>query len=144
MVSRATKKKRLTAATPVNSHTASFPIADITDDHTQTPITTFVKRASEENHRVYRKEVIIEPPSPVKRHRAGQVHLAPSIHNNNGPAQQPSDASPERYRMGFFLNDDVSMDPVPEPEPTPRQAKPSVSFRFFLFLTGLVQYYPRF
>ncbi|KAJ7801206.1 hypothetical protein B0H14DRAFT_3489894 [Mycena olivaceomarginata] len=94
-------------------------------DHTHTPITTFVERASEDNRRVYREEVIIEPPSPVKRYRAGQVHLAPSTHNNNGLGQQPSDASAERYRMGFFLNDDASMDPVPEPEPTPRQAQPS-------------------
>jgi hypothetical protein len=142
-VSRATKRKRPTAATPVNSHTASFSIADITGDHTHTPITTFVERVSEDNCRIYREEVIIEPPSPVKRYRTGQVHLAPSTHNNNGLGQQPSDASAERYRMGFFLDDDASMDPVSEPEPTPRQAQPSVSFRFF-FLTGLVQYYPRF
>ncbi|KAJ7753698.1 hypothetical protein B0H14DRAFT_3512710 [Mycena olivaceomarginata] len=94
-------------------------------DHTHTPITTFVERASEDNRRVYREEVVVEPPSPVKRYRAGQVHPAPSIHNNNGPTQPPSDASAERYQMGFFLDDDASMDPVPELEPTPRQAKPS-------------------
>ncbi|KAJ7805536.1 hypothetical protein B0H14DRAFT_3485065 [Mycena olivaceomarginata] len=119
------KRKRPTAPAPVNSHTASFSIAEITGDHTHTPITTFVERASEDNRRVYREEVVVEPPSPVKRYRAGQVHPAPSIHNNNGPTQPPSDASAERYQMGFFLDDDASMDPVPELEPTPRQAKPS-------------------
>jgi hypothetical protein len=126
-----TKRKRGTAAAPVNSHTASFSIADITGDHTLTPITTFVERASQDNRRVYREEVVVEPPSPVKRYRAGQVHPAPSICNNHGATEPPSDASADRYQMGFFLDDDASMDPmdpVPEPEPTPRQAKPSVSF----------------
>src|SRR4051812_47970781 len=112
-MSRATKRK-WTAAAPVNSHTASFSIADITGDNTNTPITTFVERASQDIHRVYREELVIEPPSPVKRYRAGQIHPAPSIRHEDGRTQ-PSDVSGERYQMGFFL-DDVPMDPMPEPE----------------------------
>jgi hypothetical protein len=137
------KRKRPTAPAPVNSHTASFSIAEITGDHTHTPITTFVERASEDNCRVYREEVVVEPPSPVKRYCTGQVHPAPSIHNNNGPTQPPSDASAERYQMGFFLDDEASMDPVPELEPTPRQAKPSVSFFNCFLVAVLVKYEPK-
>jgi hypothetical protein len=136
MASRATKRKRPTAAAPVNSHTASFSIADITGDHTNTPITTFVERASQDNRRAYREELVIEPPSPVKRYRAGQIHSAQSIQNAYGGIHA-SNASEERYQMGFYLDDYTPMDPMPEPEPTQRQAKPSVSFVFFEFSSGV-------
>ncbi|KAJ7811956.1 hypothetical protein B0H14DRAFT_2606144 [Mycena olivaceomarginata] len=98
--------------------------ADITGDHTNTPITTFVERASHDNRRAYREELVIEPPSPVKQYRAGQIHSAQSIQNAYGGIHA-SNASEERYQMGFYLDDYTPMDPMPEPEPTQRQAKPS-------------------
>ncbi|KAJ7790263.1 hypothetical protein B0H14DRAFT_2626209 [Mycena olivaceomarginata] len=98
-----------------------FARPDITGDNTNTPITTFVERASQDNRRVYREELVIEPPSPVKQYRAGQIHPTPSIRHEDGQTQ-PSDASGKQYQMGFFL-DDTPMDPMPEP----RQVKPSAS-----------------
>ncbi|KAJ7807696.1 hypothetical protein B0H14DRAFT_3483063 [Mycena olivaceomarginata] len=88
------------AGTEVNSHSASFSIAEITGSHIDTPITTFVERASEDNRRSYRKEVVVTPPSPVKRHRAGQTHAAPAapIHNVYAKA---SDAGRRNLRNGI-------------------------------------------
>ncbi|KAF8187314.1 hypothetical protein K438DRAFT_1764931 [Mycena galopus ATCC 62051] len=44
-----------------------FLSAEITGNHTDTPITTVVEHVSEDNHCCYREEVWVEPPSPVKR-----------------------------------------------------------------------------
>ncbi|KAJ7901050.1 hypothetical protein B0H14DRAFT_3422958 [Mycena olivaceomarginata] len=124
MATRAVKRKRgsnpagLPAA--VSSHTASFSIAEITGSHIDTPITTFVERASEDNRRSYREEVIVAPPSPVKRHRAGQTHAAPTPSIQN---VQASATAAETYEMGFFLDDNAPLTSVAEP--APRIVKPS-------------------
>ncbi|KAJ7825743.1 hypothetical protein B0H14DRAFT_3468249 [Mycena olivaceomarginata] len=131
MATRAVKRKRgsnpasLPAA--VSSHTVSFSIAEITGSHIDTPITTFIERASEDNRRSYREEVIMAPPSPVKRHRAGQTHAAPTPSIQN---VQASDMAAETYEMGFFLNDDAPLTSVAEP--APRFVKPSMLDHFLL------------
>jgi hypothetical protein len=119
---RGSKPAGLPAA--VHSHTATFSIAEITGSHIDTPITTFVERASDDNRRSYREEVVVAPPSPVKRHRAGQTHTAPAPSTQNVHAEA-SDAATETYEMGFFLDDDPPLPSVAEA--TPRIVKPSVS-----------------
>ncbi|KAJ7691074.1 hypothetical protein B0H16DRAFT_1752377 [Mycena metata] len=42
------------------------------------PIPTFVDRVSQDNRRVYRAEIAIEPPSPVKRQNAARQALLDS------------------------------------------------------------------
>lgn len=131
MSSRAQKRRKteLAGSGDVRSHTATFSLAEITGNHTETPIVTFVDRVSGDNLRSYREEVAVAPPSPVKRHRAGQYIPAPI------PPEPDVDNTTDRYQMGFDL-DDFGMDPPPpDPKQTAR-SKPSVSTFIFHFTTG--------
>ncbi|KAF8144424.1 hypothetical protein K438DRAFT_1992779 [Mycena galopus ATCC 62051] len=125
MLHRAKPKKA--SVSTVNVHTATFSIADITGDNTKTPITTIVQRASDDNCRCYREEILVVPPSPVKRHRAGLVQPAPeriSIDNEDV-------FETDRYQMGFDLLDDMPPERV-QPAIL-RVAKPSNCFGDELF-----------
>jgi hypothetical protein len=107
------------------THTATFSLADITGNHTAAPITTFVEHASTDNRCSYREEVVIEPPSPVKRARAGHVRPIPAP--TSVRYEEPHDFA-EHYQMGFDLDPPpIATDPsIPKPA-IPRVVKPSVS-----------------
>jgi hypothetical protein len=114
------KKRKLAETHDVHSHMVSFSIAEITGNNTDTPITTFVERASADNRRRYREEVVVDPPSPVKRDRAAQhAHLQHEIRAD----VVEFDAS-ERYDMR--LDDDGPGYEDPPLPPLPRVPKPSV------------------
>ncbi|KAJ7860857.1 hypothetical protein B0H14DRAFT_3445824 [Mycena olivaceomarginata] len=83
------------------------------------PITTYVDRVSTDGRRRYRDEVLIEPPSPVKRQRAGI-----SQHDSPVPLPNVDLDGLERYQMGF----DVDDQPPEIPNSTAiRAAKPKIS-----------------
>lgn len=137
------KHRKRQLPTDVFTHTATFSLADITGNNTATAITTFVQRASTDNRRSYREELAVEPPSPVKRARAGHVSPAP---DPLLPSFVEPDNFAERYEMGFNL------DPAPPAPDTgvpalSRVVKPSVSparlrlrlysqFLYFFFSQG--------
>ncbi|KAF8212570.1 hypothetical protein K438DRAFT_1957172 [Mycena galopus ATCC 62051] len=107
---------------------ATFSLADITGDHRETPITTYIDCALTDNKRRYREEVPVAPPSPVKRHRAGLTQTATI------PTQRDNEPTPdayEPYQMGLGADDAT---PAPAPAPRPRNTKPSdpalARFRF--------------
>ncbi|KAJ7903741.1 hypothetical protein B0H14DRAFT_3421921 [Mycena olivaceomarginata] len=118
------KRKLPSAEGHLFTHTATFSLADITGNHTAAPITTFVERASADNRCSYREEVVIEPPSPVKRARAGHVRPIPAL--TSVRYEEPHDFA-ERYQMGFDLDPPpIAADPsVPKPA-IPRVVKPSL------------------
>jgi hypothetical protein len=117
-------KKTKHRASEVHSHTATFSLAEITGNTTEIPITTYVDRVSTDGRRRYRDEVLVEPPSPVKRQRAGI-----SQHDSPVPLPNVDLDGLERYQMGF----DVDDQPPEIPNSTairaanPRFSKPSVS-----------------
>ncbi|KAF8183500.1 hypothetical protein K438DRAFT_1907965 [Mycena galopus ATCC 62051] len=126
-MSRARKKPRVGAGPgpAVNSHTATFSIADVTGDTRNTPITTIVERASEDNCRRYHEKILVDPPSPYKRQRAGETQPAPGPPAPDPPDYQHVDDS-ERYQMG--LDEDVASNVPPsaaDPLRAPRVVKPS-------------------
>lgn len=94
------------------------------------PIPTFVDRVSEDRRRVYRKEVPVEPPSPVKRNNAARLAL---VENADAEARRRACDEPlpfELYRIG---GDDDTLDDNGNPDtgvPTLKPIKPSV--RLFL------------
>ncbi|KAJ7795048.1 hypothetical protein B0H14DRAFT_2621379 [Mycena olivaceomarginata] len=85
---------------------------EITGNHMKTPILTFVDRVSGDNLQSYREEVAVAPPSPVKRHRAGQSIPAPIL------PEPDVDNTTDRYQMGFDLEDFGTDLPPPDPKPT--------------------------
>jgi hypothetical protein len=111
-------------ASEVHSHTATFSLAEITGNTTEIPITTYVERASIDGCRRYRDEVFVEPPSPVKRQRAGITQTVP-----DPPLPNVDLDNSERYQMGFDLDDQPPEIPSSTPvrAANPRFAKPSVS-----------------
>ncbi|KAF8193985.1 hypothetical protein K438DRAFT_1969276 [Mycena galopus ATCC 62051] len=116
------KPKKASVST-VNVHTATFSIADITGDNTETPIMTIVQCASDNN----REEILVVPPSPVKCHRAGLVQPAPECISIDNEDVFETDC----YQMGFDLLDDMPPERV---QPAiPRVAKPSDCFGDKLF-----------
>ncbi|KAJ7794769.1 hypothetical protein B0H14DRAFT_3496700 [Mycena olivaceomarginata] len=122
MSSQAQKRRKtvLAGGGDVHSHTATFSLAEITGNYTETPIVTFVDRVSTDNRCFYREEVAVAPPSPVKRHRAGQSEPAPNL------PEPDVDDTTSRYQMGFDLEDFGMDPPPPDPKPTAR-SKPSDS-----------------
>jgi hypothetical protein len=114
------KKQKFADACDIHSHTVTFSLADITGNNIDTPISTFVERASADNRRRYREELLVEPPSPVKRDCAAQALPLPEIREN----VVESDAS-DRYQMGLDDDDGPGFEdpPLPLPRPVP---KPSV------------------
>ncbi|KAJ7797560.1 hypothetical protein B0H14DRAFT_3493624 [Mycena olivaceomarginata] len=127
-MSRVRRKKRdPPAPSPsVHSHTATFSIADITGNHIDVPITTFVDCVSQDNRRRYREEVLIEPPSPVKRQRAAESHPHPA------PLFPPLDSvdESERYQLGFDLPEELPVDDPPAPGPLPTKPSDPALHRF--------------
>jgi hypothetical protein len=123
------RKTGLAGSGDVRSHMVTFSLAEITGNHTETPIVTFVDHVSGDNLQSYREEVAVAPPFPVKCHRAGQSIPAPIL-----PEPNVNDTT-DHYQMCFDL-DDFGMDPPPpDPKPTAR-SKPSVSTFIFHFITG--------
>ncbi|KAJ7353487.1 hypothetical protein DFH08DRAFT_805034 [Mycena albidolilacea] len=120
------RMKRKRKDLPVHSHTATFSLADITGNNTEIPITTYVDRVSEDGHRRYRDEVVVEPPSPVKRQRAREAlpHPAPHL-----PPHDSFNES-ERYHLGFDLPEDWPLEDPPAPGPLPTKPLDPALHRF--------------
>ncbi|KAJ7894472.1 hypothetical protein B0H14DRAFT_3426880 [Mycena olivaceomarginata] len=122
-VEKNNKKRKLPVADGLSfTHTATFSLANITGNHTAAPITTFVERASTDNKCLYREAVEVEPPSPVKRARAGLVQPIP----HRTSVYEERDDLAERYQMGFDLDPPPIAADLSVPKPTlPRVVKPS-------------------
>lgn len=123
-MSRPAKKQTKDCGSEVHSHTATFSLAEITGNSIDTPITTFVERVSADNRRRYREEVLVDPPSPVKRQRAAGTQPIQDFSRANVEFS----AALEIYEMGFDLDDETRLAPdPPAPAALPRFSKPSVS-----------------
>ncbi|KAJ7028789.1 hypothetical protein C8F04DRAFT_1265542 [Mycena alexandri] len=84
------------------------------------PIPTFVDHVSEDKRRVYRREVAVEPPSPVKRQTAARQALL--------NAQALTNARDENIPFELYRIDDGTQDndgPAPVPDAGPKPIKPS-------------------
>jgi hypothetical protein len=127
------KGRRQTEPVPrsaaVETHTHSFSVADITGQTENVGITTFVDRALSDNRRRYRDEVIVDPPSPLKRQRAERTHAA-SITISSPAADNEAFVGPSRYEMGFDADDEEPPQVIPR---GPKIIKYSVCLHFFGF-----------
>jgi hypothetical protein len=118
------KRKRGTDWTTgeVHMHSHSISIANLAGASANDPITTFVDRVSQDNHRRYHGEMVVEPPSPLKRARQGLQDPAAASGSNSIPADD-LELDADCYEMGFEGDDEGARVHAPR---LPRVVKPSV------------------
>ncbi|KAJ7705144.1 hypothetical protein B0H16DRAFT_1747395 [Mycena metata] len=108
----------------VRTHVHSFSIAEITGNNIHAPITTFIDRASSDNRWTYRNEIHVDPPSPVKQARAGQLHQAQTRVPLPQPQTDFATINPDRYEIDLD-GDDNAFPTRPSTPNLPKYAKPS-------------------
>ncbi|KAJ7029947.1 hypothetical protein C8F04DRAFT_1264290 [Mycena alexandri] len=108
----------------VRTHVHSFSVAEITGNNTNAPITTFIDRASSDNRRTYRNEIHVEPPSPVKQARAGQLHQTQADLPLPQPETDFASINLDRYEIDLDGHDNASPTRSSTPD-LPTFAKPS-------------------
>lgn len=117
------RRRKLGQTTGTTSHIHGFNLADfVAPQHPEEEeITTFVDRVSDDRRRTYRTEVLVAPPSPIKKitkQRLDDELKAQS--SNHTPHEACSPFDYERYDVAAAVND---YENGPEPDPIPRKSK---------------------
>ncbi|KAF8131349.1 hypothetical protein K438DRAFT_1788273 [Mycena galopus ATCC 62051] len=88
--------------------------ADITGNHIDTPITTYVDRVSEDQRHRYLEEVLVAPPSPVKHQRMQETN--PAIPRYEIRDNAETFDTLDQYQMGIdsdTIDEEITPDSVP-------------------------------
>jgi hypothetical protein len=112
------------SSSTANTHRTLVSLPGIARD-IERPITTFVDRISNDNRRLYREEVPVLPPSPVKRMKLAR-HVAASTSELSATTFTPATdhgLDGEHYQISHFNADDE--EPFDAPSDAPRTAQPS-------------------
>ncbi|KAJ7805540.1 hypothetical protein B0H13DRAFT_2387657 [Mycena leptocephala] len=109
------RREAQTTASNANAHRTRISLPGPSRE-VDRPITTFVDRVSNDNRRLYREEVPVLPPSPVKRQKLAQHVAASAALSTTTPAHTSDDSlSAERYQISGFDDDPFASDGLDPP-----------------------------